>query len=276
MPTVDENIEEWGVRFDWSQGGDDWSTAWGGSASLWWGTVHLRIRAFLPAAHILEIAPGYGRMTQFLHPVCDRLTIVDLNEVCIAACRERFAGVPNIAYHVNDGRSLDAVEDRSVDLAFSFDSLVHADADVIEAYVRQLAAKLTDDGAAFLHHSNAGSYLQPVKQAASRLRAGEVAGAVSRRLNRNWRAEDMTLERFAGMCRAAGLVCPAQEAVNWHSKLPNDCFSTVARPGSRWDRPPRVSRNLGFMAEVRRLGALARLYGPEGFRRSPGGGATSR
>lgn len=261
MPTVDENIEEWGARHDWPQSGDEWSEAWGGSESLWWGTVHVRIRDFLPAAHVLEIAPGYGRITQFLHQFCDRLTIVDLNEGCIAACRRRFADVGHIAYHVNDGRSLAAVPDGSVDVAFSFDSLVHVDADVIEAYVQELAGKLTDDGVAFLHHSNAGAYLLPMKAAARRFQADVAVGKVSRRLNRNWRAEDMTMDHFAEICRQAGLVCPSQEAVNWNSKLPNDCFSTVARPGSRWDRPRRVSHNLGFMREVRRLGALSRLYG---------------
>ena len=272
MPTVYENTEEWGARYDWSQSGDDWSAPWGGTESLWWGTVHLRIRAFLPAAHILEIAPGYGRMTQFLHRYCERLTIIDLNEVCISACRKRFADVAHIDYHVNDGRSLAAVADESVDFAFSFDSLVHADADVIEGYVGQLAAKLTGDGVAFLHHSNAGSYLVPVKEAARRAGVDDVAGAVSRRLNRNWRAEDMSVDRFHQICRSAGLVCPSQEAVNWNSKLPNDCFSTLTRPGSKWDRTRQVTRNLGFMAEMRRLRAVSRLYGldPPG---GPVGGA---
>jgi hypothetical protein len=46
----------------------------------------------------------------------------------------------------------------SVDFAFSFDSLVHAEADVIQAYVEQLASILRPGGAAFIHHSNLGQY----------------------------------------------------------------------------------------------------------------------
>ena len=90
-----------------------------------------RIARFLPAGSILEIAPGHGRWTDFLREHCDTLSIVDLDAACIDACRERFAGDERIAYHVNDGRSLDMIEDGSVDFAFSFDSLVHADAEVV-------------------------------------------------------------------------------------------------------------------------------------------------
>lgn len=263
MPTVDENRDEWGSRHDWSRFGDDWSLPWGGTEQMWWGTLYPRLRAFLPAGHILEIAPGYGRITQFLHPLCDALTVVDLNERCISACKTRFAGVSHIRYHVNDGRSLAMVPDGSVDFAVSFDSLVHADADVIEAYVRQLATKLTVDGVAFLHHSNAGSYLLPLERVAQRLHVTRAAGAVSRRVNRNWRAEDMSLSRFADICRQAGLRCIAQETLNWSSKLPNDCFSTITRPGSMWDRERQISRNHGFPHEVGRMQTLSRLYGAD-------------
>ncbi len=231
---------------------------------MWWGTLYPRLRAFLPAGHILEIATGYGRITQFLHPLCDTLTVVDLNERCISACKTRFAGLPHIRYHVNDGRSLAMVPDGSVDFSVSFDSLVHADADVIEAYVRQLATKLNADGAAFLHHSNAGSYLLPLERVARRLHLTGAAAAVSHRVNRNWRAEDMSLGRFADICRQAGLRCVAQETLNWSSKLPNDCLSTITRPGSKWDRDRQISRNHRFSHEVRRIHTLSQLYSADG------------
>ena len=34
------------------------------------------------------------------------------------------------------------IQDKSIDFVFSFDSLVHAEAEVIEAYLNQLAMKL--------------------------------------------------------------------------------------------------------------------------------------
>jgi len=85
---------------------------------------------------------------------------VDLNSNCISACQERFADVKHAAFYANDGKSLAMVEDSSVDFAFSFDSLVHAEMDVIEAYCRELSRKLSPSGVAFIHHSNLGANSQ--------------------------------------------------------------------------------------------------------------------
>ena len=145
MADVEKNIEVWS-SWNWSERGDEWSAWWGDTPALWFGALLPRIHGFLPTGTILEIAPGYGRWTQYLKDVCEQLVIVDLTESCIAHCRERFSDATNIAYHVNDGRSLEMVEDGSVDFAFSFDSLVHAEADVLEAYLGQLARKLSPDG----------------------------------------------------------------------------------------------------------------------------------
>lgn len=52
--------------------------------------------------------------------------------------------------------------DGAVDLAFSFDSLVHVEIDVIEGYLTELARVLVPDGVAILHHSNlAAERLKP-------------------------------------------------------------------------------------------------------------------
>ena len=105
------------------------------------------------------------------------------------------------------------VEDGSVDLAFSFDSLVHAEADVLGAYLEQLARKLKPDGVGWIHHSNMGTM-----RGLSRL-AHRVPERLRRRLvDRGllvdiyaWRAESVTAEGFAAQCEAAGLACIAQE-----------------------------------------------------------------
>jgi len=41
----------------------------------------------------------------------------------------------HIEYFINDGRSLDMLENNSIDFAFSFDSLLHAEIDVMHAYI---------------------------------------------------------------------------------------------------------------------------------------------
>ena len=84
-------------------------------------------------------ASAAGRSTS--RSLCERLVIVDLTERCIEDCRERFADSTNIEYHVNDGRSLEMVEDGSIDFAFSFDSLVHVELDVLDAYVEPAGAQ---------------------------------------------------------------------------------------------------------------------------------------
>ena len=209
MADVETNLRIWERSWDWSRAGEEWSDSWGGTPALWFGALVPRLHAFLPAETVLEIAPGYGRWTQYLKDACERLVVVDLAERCIEHCRSRFADVPNIEYHVNDGRSLAMVAERSVDLAFSFDSLVHAEEDVLAAYLGELARTLKPDGVAFLHHSVAGDHP----------RLNTLARRVPDRLRRPlvdrgllvdvyaWRAESVTSAGFLELCERAGMAC---------------------------------------------------------------------
>jgi ubiquinone/menaquinone biosynthesis C-methylase UbiE len=83
---------------------------------------------------------------------------VDLAESCVQACQERFATELHATFSVNDGLTLPMVADRSVDLVFSFDSLVHVEVDVISSYLRGFRRILSPNGVAFIHHSNLGIY----------------------------------------------------------------------------------------------------------------------
>ena len=156
--SVKWNLRIWDADHRWSDRGDSWSEPWGGPENQWRGAILPRIQVFLPAHTCLEIAPGHGRWTQFLKDACERLILVDLSGSCIASCQHKFADCSHISYYVNDGKSLAMLPDESIDFAFSFDSLVHVEADVIEAYLQQLAVKLTQQGVGFIHHSNLGQY----------------------------------------------------------------------------------------------------------------------
>ncbi|MFN7926786.1 MAG: class I SAM-dependent methyltransferase [Blastocatellia bacterium] len=158
MPSIEHNQFLWNQHYDWSQAGEEWSAGWGDSKTQWEGSLLPRIKSFVPTGTILEIAPGFGRWTQFLKDLCDNLLVVDLSAKCLDACRARFATDTHIRYHLNDGKSLAMIPDASVDFVFSFDSLVHAEAEVLEAYVQQLARKLKPQGVGFIHHSNLGAY----------------------------------------------------------------------------------------------------------------------
>ena len=255
MPSVEENLVVWDQSYDWPQGGDEWSAGWGGSEAKWFGTIFPRVHRFLPASTILEIAPGFGRWTRYLKDLCESLVLVDLSAKCIEACKERFAASSHIAYHVNDGRSLDMIADESIDFVFSFDSLVHAESDVLEVYLKQIGKKLRSNGAGFIHHSNLGMYAELVaraKEAAPEAQS-DIIGLQS------WRAESMTAELFREYCEQADLKCMSQELINWFNKCLVDCFSMFARKDS--NHPSRgIVENPRFMDEVNLIKTLAPFY----------------
>jgi len=244
MPTIDDNLRLWGSEYDWRDHGEEWSEVWGGSRSQWLGSILPRLRAFLPAGRALEIGCGHGRWSRQLRPWCRELVLLDLAPACVAACRELFRGDPAVRVAATDGRSLPGVGDGEVELAFSFDSLVHAELDVLAGYARELARTLAPDGVAFLHHSNFGAVLaaRPGAQ------------------NRHWRGESASAEAFVECCRSAGLRCPVQEVVDWGGVDACDAFSVVTRPGSRWDRDPVRRSNPFFMGEAQSLAVRSALY----------------
>ena len=265
MASVEQN-REWWNNLAWTEGGDDWSSSFGTPDLQWYGSLLPRLQAFLPAATILEIAPGFGRWTQFLQELGRTLIVVDLSEKCIAGCRERFRALTHIQYHLNDGRSLAMIPDASIDLLFTFDSLVHVESDVIGAYLDQIAAKLAPNGIAFIHHSNLGAHLAhyAFAEALPRgrgllARLGLVEGSDHKR------ARSMTAEKFSELAAAAGLEVISQELINWQTRRTIDCISIVTPPGSRYQRPCRRLVNSAFEREAAGIKKLGPLYARESF-----------
>jgi len=246
VPSLVQNLMVWDASYDWPEDGEEWSAAWGGSANHWSMWLYPRVRAFLPAKRVLEIAVGHGRWTQYLAQRCDELIGVDIAGTAIEHCRQRFADDPRLSFHVNDGTSLAAASDRSVDLVFSFDSLVHAEADVLGGYMVEFARVLSDDGVVFIHHSNVAA-LGAVDPERVHWRAPSVSAAI--------------VERFAA---SAGLRCVIQEPFAWEAQTLTDCISVITRPGSRWDSGAnRVEPNDRYRTEETRMGlTVAGLYPP--------------
>ncbi|MBV9268913.1 MAG: class I SAM-dependent methyltransferase [Acidobacteriaceae bacterium] len=271
MATLEENLKVWNDQYDWPSAGDEWSATFGGTDALWSFVLYPRIRRFLPCSGILEIAPGFGRWTRFLKDQCQSMIGVDISARCIEYCKARFALDSHIRFHVNDGTSLAAVPDNAIDFVFSFDSLVHAEKEVVEAYLVQIARKLTPDGVGFIHHSNIGAY--PV-----RLKAVEyynrLPSAMRRRIVTKenlstllsinlqaGRARSMTAVLFRDYCARAGLKCISQEVINWtKGKCLIDSVSLFVRPGSRWDRAPVLFDNRDFVAGSKLVSRLSNLY----------------
>jgi SAM-dependent methyltransferase len=268
MPDLDAIRETWNAESGWLAGGDEWSGAWGGTESLWWGTLLPRIHAFLPAGVVLELGPGQGRWSRYLTELADQLILVDVAEHCVDACRRRFAADATVSCHLGDGKRLPMVPDRSVDFAFSFDSLVHAEADVLESYAHELARTLKPDGIAFLHHSNMAVY----RRGASLAR--RIPDVLRRQLTIHgvvvnvyaWRAETISAHQFAWVCADAGLSCVSQELIAWeYGRYLSDAISMLTPRGSRWERPVRILRNRAFMHEARGRARLVPLYGVDAW-----------
>jgi SAM-dependent methyltransferase len=222
MPTLQWNMSAWKKR-DWRDQGENWSRGWGNSAIQWHVGILPRIRAFLPARAILEIAPGYGRWTQFLIPYAQRIFRgVDLAENCAQHCRERFSKAHrNIAFYSNDGISLKAAEaGGGYDFIFSYDSLVHASPEVFESYVPQIMQLLNKNGAAFIHHSN--------------LKAALAAQVVTPDEYLHERDRDVSAESVAGIVMKNNGKMLFQETFPCGEARDIDALSIFTRADSEW------------------------------------------
>jgi len=244
MPTIERNLELWNDQYDWKEQGDEWSSTWGNSTAQWYFSLYPRIAKFLPTNTILEIAPGFGRWTQYLGSYCEHLIGVDLSSKCVEACKKRFAKQRAMKFHVNDGRSLGVAKKDSVGFIFSFDSLVHAEADVLEAYLQEIRRTLKPEGAAMIHLSNLGELY------AKNAIVEESHG----------RAPSMSAETFVSLAQAAGLFVISQEIINWGKTPEIDAISIVVRERSPYRRDNVVWRNPMYMQEAEYIRQLSQLY----------------
>jgi len=262
MPAININKTRWDGGYKWTNRGDEWSEPWGNPSMQWYGTILPRIKSHVPSTRILEIACGYGRWTQYLKDLCKDLSVIDLSEECIEACKERFATSSNIEYYVNDGKSLEMISDSSVDFIFSFDSLVHADESVLEAYICQFQRILSDNGVAFIHHSNLGEYKEKY---ASIRRLPKLEGLLVRlgilEQHLHWRDFSVDAKKVEILANKYGLKCIGQEMVTWGTKnLFIDCMSTIVKQDSLLERNNHILRNDKFMKEAQNLLQLSKLY----------------
>lgn len=246
-PDLIGNRNFW-ADYSWAEHGDEWSDKWGSTDALWHCTIYPRLRAFLPAKRILEIAPGFGRVTNYLRAWTDQLTVVDLVERCVNACRERFKSDSHIRYIVNDGRSLAMIDDHSIDLVVSWDSLVHVEHATVREYLRQLATKLAPGGIGFIHHSNLGVHADELKGNES----GDIVGG---------RRRSMTAQRFAADCKEFGLRCLSQEIVPWNNNgLWMDAFSLFSSDPAGAAIPPVVVHRHDWPVELALARRTTELY----------------
>lgn len=241
MPNLHWNYDRWEKTEDWSSNGDRWSTGVGGPEGQWFWFIYPRVHRFLPTRRLLEIAPGYGRWTQFLIPHAQEFIGVDLAPRCVEACKTRFHGHSNATFHANDGLALPMIHDASIDFVFSFGSFVHMEEDVAGSYIGEISRVLDSQGTAFIHHSNGGAvYADTPPRNFSRLSAKFVADCA----------------------RDAGLVPVTQEVHSWGTPVdePISCMTILAKPDSPHVRPFEFFVNDRLDAEAAYIDRLSELY----------------
>jgi SAM-dependent methyltransferase len=242
------------MKYDWKDAGEEWSAPWGTSEAQWLGSILPRIRDWLPVETILEVAPGFGRWTHYLKDYCEELWIVDPAADCIDACRRRFTADRHVKCYVNNGVSLPMIPTDSVDFVFSFDSFVHLDRQVVEAYLRELGTKLKVGGGGFIHHSNLGQYPSWLRE---RLPPALTKSLIKMKIldRQHRRNPSMSADLFRDLCARHGLHCISQELINWRGRRLIDCLSLFTRRDPANEESTRIIRNPNFMREAARIRA---------------------
>ena len=144
------------------------------------------------------------------------------------------------------------VPDASVDFVFSFDSFVHPDREIVEAYLRELGTKLKIGGKGFIHHSNFGEYVNTPRERLPEVLAKPLIKAKIL----DWahhRNPSMSAELFRALCAQHGLRCISQELVNWRGRRLIDCLSLFERSDSAHQNATKVFANPNFIREAARI-----------------------
>jgi ubiquinone/menaquinone biosynthesis C-methylase UbiE len=146
--STDENRRLWDT-YDWSSLGEEWTPSDEWKRSVVRELIEPHVR---PGATVVEIGPGGGRWTEVLRSLASRLYLVDVSEMPLNLCRERFRDHNNVEYLLSDGRSV-PVPASAIDVIWSFDCFVHINPLDIREYFREFSRTLRPGGLAVIHHA---------------------------------------------------------------------------------------------------------------------------
>jgi ubiquinone/menaquinone biosynthesis C-methylase UbiE len=167
-----------------------------------WQTIILPVIGHLSYTVAVDIAAGRGRNSLKLAQHAQRVICVDINQDNINCLQQRFWGDNRFEVVQTDGASLRGIKSGSVDLAYSFDSMVHFDLSVVSAYLGECMRVLCPGGHALIHFSNFTD--NP---------GGDF------RENPHWR-NYMGIDLFTHLVRSAGLTVNSIRPITW-GEIPN-------------------------------------------------------
>lgn len=224
MPDIEWNRATWDASHDWAEDGDEWSGMAAHCAQPYdrWKSalVSELLQPFSVEADVLEVAPGHGRFTEYIVPVATSVTLVDLSPTCLEVCRQRFGDGSHMRYVQTDGTTLPGVAEDSIDFVWSFDSFVHMELPVIDAYLAEFARVLRPGGRFTIHH--AGRRHAALRLAGLQRHGGAPGRAAYRlaaqeRLHNSGRRSDVSAEGVRRAAIAHGLVLDTQTD-HWGSR----------------------------------------------------------
>jgi hypothetical protein len=121
------------------------------------------------------------------------------------------------------------IQNKSCDFVFSFDSLVHADLEILQSYIYEIIRVLSPDGVAFIHHSNLLAF------------NGSIGQPDARSLT-------VSADNVAGAIELAGGSVLLQEVINWGGDHMHDCLTLFGRHRAN-SKPVRI-KNPHFIDEA--------------------------
>jgi cyclopropane fatty-acyl-phospholipid synthase-like methyltransferase len=148
---IKKNRTLWDDENVWVDGGNEWSGRFGSTEKLYKAILEKYISRYCFGPG-LEIAPGYGRITQYLLKYTTQLSVVDVSPSCLKHCENKFSNRIK-RYEINDGNSLDVFPRDYFNFVFSFDSFVHMHKEVVFAYFSNMRKILKVGGCCVIHHS---------------------------------------------------------------------------------------------------------------------------
>ncbi len=142
------------IASDWSEAPHyDEAEAW---TDVFWAPDSPFRRRFelLDLTDVAELACGRGRHAAQCVERCGTLTLVDVNQTNIEACRRRFAGNPKVRLARTGGNELFGCATGSMSALYCYDTMVHFEMLDVFDYLRETARVLRPGGRALLHVSN--------------------------------------------------------------------------------------------------------------------------
>jgi ubiquinone/menaquinone biosynthesis C-methylase UbiE len=220
MPSIEWNLQVWDRDYPWIAHGEEWTQQaefCGVPYEAWKESL---ARTFLipyvnPNSAVVEIGPGHGRWTKYIHSRIQSahgvVHLVDISQSCLDYCRKKFIGY-FFQFHKTDGRTIpSAVRPGSVDFVWSFDTFVHIEEPEIRSYAKEFFRVLKPQGMGVIHHSGTPSPEQ---------RAGGARSLVGARL-------------FGDILRQAGFFVIRQTS-EWgqgcNLKLTGDAITIFVKP----------------------------------------------